>query len=63
LPSEGEGHTFESCRVRHCTISQDAVRFRRHNDPLWASLALRHAFVDALASGEMDGRSPDRATL
>ena len=21
IPSEGGGHTFESCRVRHCTIS------------------------------------------
>jgi hypothetical protein len=29
LPSEGKGHTFESCRVRQSTISHDIVANRR----------------------------------
>jgi hypothetical protein len=58
LPSEGKGHTFESCRVRHfailCDFAAEACR-RRSN----AALLRRSYTADLLLRDRGGGSSVD----
>lgn len=52
LPSEGKGHTFESCRVRHSAILYDIVSDRRAN----AALGRRRPLTEPLAIADQRHR-------